>query len=50
MAQLSKKYVEDFEKLVRDWKKLQMNPTHDYLNLVMQDLQQIQADLRNIKF
>lgn len=49
MEKLNKKYIEDFEQLVRDFEKLKVRPSSDTLHLVMQDLQQIQSDLRNIK-
>lgn len=50
MAKIAKKYQEDFEKLMRDWERLKQSPNSDHLNLVMQDLQQFQNDLRNMHF
>ena len=49
MPQINKKYVEDFEHLVRNFEKLKLRPNSDSLHLVMQDLQQVQNDLRNVQ-
>lgn len=48
MEKIKKKYQEDFERLTRDWERLKINPNSENLNLVMQDLMQIQNDLRNM--
>lgn len=50
MAKLNKKYIENFEKLARDFEKLKMQPNSQVLNTVMQDVQQLQNDLRNVQF
>lgn len=50
MPRLNKKYVEDFETLARNFEKLKMSPNSENLHKVMQDLQQVQNDLRNFKF
>ena len=49
MKQINKKYIEDFERLTLDWQKLAMKPSQEYLYAVMQDLEQMQRDLKNIK-
>lgn len=49
MPNINKKYVEDFETLARNFEKLKMSPNSDTLHKVMQDLQQVQNDLRNIQ-
>ncbi len=50
MAQIDKKYQEDFQKLQQDWERLCASPNPDHYNMVLQDLQQFQTDLKNIKF
>ena len=50
MEKIDKKYQEDFQKLMQDWERLCASPNPDHHKLVMQDLQQIQTDLNNIKF
>ncbi|NGX38437.1 MAG: hypothetical protein K1000chlam2_01611 [Chlamydiae bacterium] len=50
MPEINKKYIEDFETLVRDFERLKQKPNADALNMVMQDLEQMQRDMQNIKF
>lgn len=52
MAQhpIDKKYMQDFEKLQKNWARLIQQPNSEHLNTVMKDLQQFQSDLRNIRF
>lgn len=49
MAKIDKKYAQDFDKLKRDWERLQTLPNSENLNMLMRDLQQFQTDLRNIR-
>ena len=49
MPNINKKYVEDFDKLVRDFEKLKMSPSSDSLHRVMEGIQLVQNDLRNIQ-
>lgn len=50
MPQINKKYMQDFDKLKRDWERLvaNPNPNSNHLNTFMKDLQQFQTDLQNI--
>jgi hypothetical protein len=50
MPKIDKKYMQDFEKLKKDWERLTAMPNSEHLNLLMKDLQQFQNDLRNIRF
>jgi len=49
MPEINKKYIEDFETLVRDFEKLKTSPNPEYLSKVMEDLQQVHTDLSNIQ-
>lgn len=50
MAALNKKYIEDFDKLVRDFEKLKMNPNTNSWKMVLEDLKMIQTELSKLKF
>ncbi|NGX47380.1 MAG: hypothetical protein K1000chlam3_00753 [Chlamydiae bacterium] len=50
MARMNKKYLEDFDKLCRDWEKLKMKPNRQALDLIMQDLEEMEYDLKNMEF
>jgi hypothetical protein len=49
MAKINKKYQEDFDKLQRDWERVCASPSPEHLKLLLQDLQQFQTDIKNIK-
>ena len=49
MPEINKKYIEDFEALVRDFERLKQRPSESALKMVIQDLEQMQRDMQNIK-
>ena len=50
MPKINKKYIEDFETLVRDFERLKQKPNPNAIKMVIQDLEQVHRDMQNFKF
>lgn len=49
MGKIHRKYIEDFEALVRDFERLKERPSQQALDLVKQDVDQLRKDLEHIE-
>jgi hypothetical protein len=45
---MHKKYLEDFDKLCRDWERLKMSPSRGGLDQVIADLDEMEYDLKHM--
>ena len=50
MHKIDPKFEQEFKKLMSDWEALRKNPSSSTLSMVMKDIQQLQQNLRNIRF
>ena len=46
---MHKKYLEDFDKLSRDWEKLKLQPSREGLDMILADLEEMEYDLKNME-
>ena len=49
MAKLNKKYVEDFEKLMRTWEKCMAKPSPELIEQLKQDLAEVEYGINHIE-